>query len=46
MCGCWCPDEVDEEELDDAIEEANEDEAIEVTEELRIPVRISEEVER
>ena len=46
MCGCWCPDEVDEEELDEAIREADEeDEAIDVTKEFAIPVRIDEEVE-
>lgn len=45
MCGCWCDDEVDEEELDDVIEEANEETPIDVTEEFAIPVRIEEEVE-
>ena len=47
MCGCWCPDEIKvDEEIDDAIREVDEeDEAIDVTEEFAIPVRIDEEVE-
>lgn len=46
MCGCWCPDEVEDDDIDDVIEEIEEeDEAIDVTEEFAIPVRIDEEVE-
>ena len=46
MCGCWCPDEIEEEDLDDAIREVEEDETpIDVTEEFAIPVRIDEEVQ-
>jgi hypothetical protein len=44
MCGCWCDDEVEEEDLDEVLREI-EEEAIDVTEEFAIPVRIDEEVE-
>ena len=44
MCGCWCDDEVEEEDVDEVIREIEEDEAIDVTEEFAIPVRIDEEV--
>jgi hypothetical protein len=44
MCGCWCDDEVEDEDLDEVLREI-EEEAIDVTEEFAIPVRIDEEVE-